>query len=79
MASFKIPASHSSPQLDHRGFLTTVPYPDGSGRTFPASGGGVLVDGEPLRPPTGPPALGQDNARTAALAQRWRAAETVEL
>jgi len=77
-----VPQAVALPQLEHRGFFTTVPYPDGSGRTFPASGGGVVVDGEPLRPPAGPPALGQDNARTQALARRWRrasAAETVEL
>jgi crotonobetainyl-CoA:carnitine CoA-transferase CaiB-like acyl-CoA transferase len=74
-----VPQAVALPQLEHRGFFTTVAYPDGSGRTFPASGSGVLVDGSPLRPPAGPPSLGQDNSSTVALVQRWRASETVEL
>ena len=74
-----VPQAVALPQLEHRGFFTTVAYPDGSGRTFPASGSGVLVDGSPLRPPAGPPALGQDNPSTTALVRRWRASETVEL
>jgi crotonobetainyl-CoA:carnitine CoA-transferase CaiB-like acyl-CoA transferase len=72
-----VPQAVALPQLEHRGFFTTVAYPDGSGRTFPASGSGVLVDGEPLRPPAGPPALGQDNAEILELVRRWRSAADV--
>ena len=57
-----VPQAAGLDQLRHRGFFTDLPYPDGSGRTLRVSGGGVLVDGEPLRPSAPPPLLGQHNA-----------------
>jgi crotonobetainyl-CoA:carnitine CoA-transferase CaiB-like acyl-CoA transferase len=68
-----VPQAVELPQLAHRGFLTTVPFPDGSGRSLRVSGSGVLVDGEPLRPTAAPPVLGQHNDDVAHLARRWRA------
>lgn len=57
-----VPQAAGLGQLEHRGFFTDLPYPDGSGRTLRVSGNGVLVDGEPLRPAAPPPLLGQHNA-----------------
>ena len=56
-----------SPQLAHREFFHDVPFPAGS-RPGPAarwvrtSSNGVHLDGHPLHPASGPPALGQHNA-----------------
>lgn len=67
-----VPQAVGLDQLEHRGFFTDLPYPDGSGRVLRVSGNGVLVDGEPLRPETPPPLLGQHNAERETLADRWR-------
>ena len=56
-----VPQALELEQLAHRGFVTTLPYPDGSGRPLRVVGSGVLVDGEPLRPTAPPPLLGQHN------------------
>jgi crotonobetainyl-CoA:carnitine CoA-transferase CaiB-like acyl-CoA transferase len=68
-----VPQAVELPQLEYRGFFTTLPYPDGSGRSLQLSGSGVLVDGEPLRPSTPPPLLGEANEGRRTLANRWRA------
>jgi crotonobetainyl-CoA:carnitine CoA-transferase CaiB-like acyl-CoA transferase len=57
-----VPQATGLAQLEHRGFFTDLPYPDGSGRLLRVSGNGVLVNGEPLRPSAPPPLLGQHNA-----------------
>jgi crotonobetainyl-CoA:carnitine CoA-transferase CaiB-like acyl-CoA transferase len=57
-----VPQAAGLAQLGHRGFFTDLPYPDDSGRVLRVSGNGILVDGEPLRPPGPPPRLGQHNA-----------------
>ena len=57
-----VPQATGLAQLGQRGFFTDLPCPDGSGRVLRVSGNGVLVDGEPLRPVTPPPLLGQHNA-----------------
>ena len=67
-----VPQALELDQLAHRGLFTDLPYPDGSGRVLRVTGNGVLVDGEPLRPPTPPPLLGQHNGERAALADQWR-------
>jgi crotonobetainyl-CoA:carnitine CoA-transferase CaiB-like acyl-CoA transferase len=67
-----VPQAVGLDQLEHRGFFTGLPCPDDSGRVLRVSGNGVLVDGEPLRPESPPPLLGQHNAERAALADRWR-------
>ena len=54
-----VPQAVELEQLDHRGFFTDLPFPDGSGRTLRVSGSGVLHDGRPLRPSAPPPLLGQ--------------------
>jgi crotonobetainyl-CoA:carnitine CoA-transferase CaiB-like acyl-CoA transferase len=69
-----VPEALELRQLDHRGFITELPYPDGSGRVLRVSGNGVLVDDQPLRPTTPPPTLGQHNAERDGLARRWRVA-----
>jgi crotonobetainyl-CoA:carnitine CoA-transferase CaiB-like acyl-CoA transferase len=71
-----VPQAVELPQLEHRGFFTELPHPDGSGRRLQVSGNGVLVDDEPLRPETPPPTLGQHNGAAAALARRWRSARS---
>jgi crotonobetainyl-CoA:carnitine CoA-transferase CaiB-like acyl-CoA transferase len=68
-----VPQAVGLDQLAHRGFFTDLPYPDGSGKRLRVSGNGVLVDGEPLRPQTPPPLLGEHNEERASLADRWRA------
>ncbi|NGO74220.1 CoA transferase [Streptomyces sp. YC504] len=68
-----VPEAVELPQLEHRGFFTDLPYPDGSGRSLRASGNGVLVDGEPLRPHAPPPLLDQHGEDRADLISRWRA------
>ncbi|MVZ99691.1 CoA transferase [Actinomadura sp. LD22] len=66
-----VPQAVGLDQLEHRGFFTDLPFPDGSGRVLKVAGGGVLHDGEPLRPTGPPPLLGDQNAERAALADRW--------
>jgi crotonobetainyl-CoA:carnitine CoA-transferase CaiB-like acyl-CoA transferase len=68
-----VPQALESEQLAHRGFFTELPFPGRSERTLRASGNGVLLDGEPLRPGTRPPLLGEHNAEAAELARRWNA------
>jgi crotonobetainyl-CoA:carnitine CoA-transferase CaiB-like acyl-CoA transferase len=69
-----VPQALELDQLAHRGLFTDLPYPDGSGRVLRVTGNGVLVDGEPLRPQSPPPLLGQHNGERAALADEWRVA-----
>ncbi|ROO87185.1 crotonobetainyl-CoA:carnitine CoA-transferase CaiB-like acyl-CoA transferase [Actinocorallia herbida] len=54
-----VPQALRLEQLEHRGFITELPFPDGSARVLRVSGGGVLHDGRPLRPSQSPPLLGQ--------------------
>ena len=68
-----VPQAVASEQLVHRGFFTEVPFPGDAGRAVRASGNGVLVDGEPLRPAGPPPALGEHNGQTAEFVARWLA------
>jgi crotonobetainyl-CoA:carnitine CoA-transferase CaiB-like acyl-CoA transferase len=68
-----VPQAVESEQLAHRGFFTEVPFPGDGGRVVRASGNGVLVNGEPLRPSGPPPVLGEHNAETHELITRWRA------
>ena len=56
-----VPQALELTQLDHRGFVTRLPFPDESGRKLRVTGNGVLVDGAALRPATPPPLLGQHN------------------
>jgi crotonobetainyl-CoA:carnitine CoA-transferase CaiB-like acyl-CoA transferase len=56
-----VPEAVDLDQLEHRGFFTDLPFPDGTARRLRLSGNGVLVNGEPLRPTTPPPLLGQHN------------------
>ncbi|MEW2505875.1 MULTISPECIES: CoA transferase [unclassified Amycolatopsis] len=67
-----VPQALRSEQLAHRGFFTEIGFPGDPERTLRASGNGVLVDGEPLRPTTAPPRLGEHNDETAELVRRWR-------
>jgi crotonobetainyl-CoA:carnitine CoA-transferase CaiB-like acyl-CoA transferase len=60
-----VPQAVDLPQLDGRGFLTAL-------GDFRVTGSGVLFDGEPLRPPAPPPALGQHNALVPELLARWQ-------
>jgi crotonobetainyl-CoA:carnitine CoA-transferase CaiB-like acyl-CoA transferase len=60
-----VPQAVGLAQLEHRGFLADVPYPDDSGQVLRVTGNGVLVDDEPLRPSGPPPRLGQHNAEVA--------------
>jgi crotonobetainyl-CoA:carnitine CoA-transferase CaiB-like acyl-CoA transferase len=64
-----VPQALELGQLQHRGFITTLPYPDGSDRPLRVVGNGVLVDGEPLRPTAPPPLLGQHNHQRLASAE----------
>ncbi|QYN18698.1 CaiB/BaiF CoA-transferase family protein [Amycolatopsis sp. DSM 110486] len=68
-----VPQALKSEQLAHRGFFTEIGFPSDPERTLRASGNGVLVDGEPLRPTAAPPWLGQHNDEAAELVRRWRA------
>jgi crotonobetainyl-CoA:carnitine CoA-transferase CaiB-like acyl-CoA transferase len=56
-----VPQAVTLEQVRHRGLLTTLPHPDGSGRPLRVVGSGVLVNGEPLRPTGPPPLLGEHN------------------
>lgn len=60
-----VPQAVDLPQLDGRGFLTSL-------GDFRVTGNGVLFDGEPLRPPAPPPTLGQHNASLGELLARWQ-------
>jgi crotonobetainyl-CoA:carnitine CoA-transferase CaiB-like acyl-CoA transferase len=55
-----VPGALALRQLDERGFLTELSFPDGEG-SYRVTGNGVLVDGEPLRPQGPPPQLGEHN------------------
>jgi crotonobetainyl-CoA:carnitine CoA-transferase CaiB-like acyl-CoA transferase len=66
-----VPQALALEQLSHRGFVTDLLFPGDPGRTLRVAGGGVLHDGEPLRPVTPPPLLGQDNGERDALVARW--------
>lgn len=66
-----VPQALSQPQLRHRGFVTELRRPDGSGTTLPVLGSGVLFDGEPFLPRTPPPLLGEHNYAREQLASRW--------
>lgn len=68
-----VPQALESEQLSHRGFFTDLPFPGQAERTLRASGNGVLLDGEPLRPGARPPLLGEHNDEAAELARRWNA------
>ncbi|TDD75051.1 CoA transferase [Actinomadura darangshiensis] len=70
-----VPQAVRLDQLEHRGFFTDLPFPDGSGRTLRVAGNGVLHDGEALRPTAPPPLLGQQNAEREDLAARWNGRE----
>jgi crotonobetainyl-CoA:carnitine CoA-transferase CaiB-like acyl-CoA transferase len=62
-----VPQAVESAQLAHRGFLTDLPFPGDPSRTVRATGNGVLIDGEPLRPTGPPPTLGEHNTETDHL------------
>jgi crotonobetainyl-CoA:carnitine CoA-transferase CaiB-like acyl-CoA transferase len=64
-----VPQAMELGQLHHRGLVTTLPHPDGSGRPLRVVGSGVLIDGEPLRPAAAPPLLGEHNEQRVALGQ----------
>ncbi|MFL6143179.1 MAG: CaiB/BaiF CoA transferase family protein [Labedaea sp.] len=66
-----VPQAVESAQLAHRGFFTDLPFPGDATRVVRASGNGVLIDGEPLRPGGPPPALGEHNAETGELIAQW--------
>jgi crotonobetainyl-CoA:carnitine CoA-transferase CaiB-like acyl-CoA transferase len=68
-----VPQAVQLDQLEHRGFFTDLPYPDGSPRLLRVTGSGVLHDGDPLRPTAPPPLLGQQNAEREEYASRWNA------
>ncbi|MDL4814323.1 CaiB/BaiF CoA transferase family protein [Actinomadura opuntiae] len=70
-----VPQAVELEQLAHRGFFTELPFPDGSGRVLKVAGGGVLHDGEPLRPTAAPPLLGEQNSERGALRNRWSGSE----
>lgn len=72
-----VPQALDLTQLAYRGFVTSLPHPDGSDRPVKVTGNGVLVNGEPLRPTAPPPLLGEHNAQREALAARWNASGPV--
>jgi crotonobetainyl-CoA:carnitine CoA-transferase CaiB-like acyl-CoA transferase len=74
-----VPQVVESEQLAHRGFFTDLPFPGNGTRVVRASGNGVLVDGEPLRPAGPPPGLGEHNAEAAGLVARWRDARAARV
>ena len=67
-----VPQALELEQLAYRGLFTDLPYPDDSGRVLQATGSGVLLDGEPLRPETPPPLLGQHNGERDLIADQWK-------
>jgi hypothetical protein len=46
-------------------------FPGDADRVVRASGNGVLINGEPLRPAGAPPVLGEHNAETRDFVDRW--------
>jgi crotonobetainyl-CoA:carnitine CoA-transferase CaiB-like acyl-CoA transferase len=72
-----VPQALDLTQLAYRGFVTSLPHPDGSDRPVKVTGNGVLVNGEPLPPTAAPPLLGEHNAQREALAARWNASGPV--
>ncbi|WP_141585162.1 CaiB/BaiF CoA-transferase family protein [Actinomadura sp. WMMA1423] len=72
-----VPETVELDQLDHRGFFTELPFPDGSDRVLKVVGSGVLHDGEPLRPTGPPPLLGEQNPERGALGGRWNGRSAV--
>ncbi|MET7642582.1 CoA transferase [Streptomyces sp. NPDC005426] len=74
-----VPQALSQPQLRHRGFVTELRRPDGSGAALPVLGSGVLFDGEPFLPRTPPPLLGEHNYEREQLASRWSSTATKEV
>jgi crotonobetainyl-CoA:carnitine CoA-transferase CaiB-like acyl-CoA transferase len=60
-----VPQAMELEQLEHRGFFTDLPFPDGSPRVLRVTGSGVLHDGNPLRPTGPPPLLGQQDTDRA--------------
>jgi crotonobetainyl-CoA:carnitine CoA-transferase CaiB-like acyl-CoA transferase len=56
-----VPQALACDQLAARGFVSELPSPAVPGGTLRVTGNGVLFDGEQLRPPAPPPALGQHN------------------
>jgi crotonobetainyl-CoA:carnitine CoA-transferase CaiB-like acyl-CoA transferase len=72
-----VPQALDLTQLAYRGFVTSLPHPDGSDRPVKVTGNWVLVNGEPLRPTAAPPLLGEHNAQREALAARWNASGPV--
>ncbi len=69
-----VPQALELDQLAYRGLFTDLPYPDDSGRVLRVTGSGVLLDGQPMRPETAPPLLGQHNGERELLADRWKVA-----
>ncbi len=72
-----VPQAVESEQLAHRGFFTDLPFPGDSTRVVRASGNGLLIDGEPLRPSGPPPLLGDHNAEAGEFVARWLGDSTV--
>jgi crotonobetainyl-CoA:carnitine CoA-transferase CaiB-like acyl-CoA transferase len=66
-----VPQAVESAQLAHRGFFTDLPFPGDTTRVVRASGNGVLIDGDPLRPSGPPPGLGEHNPETDDLITQW--------
>lgn len=58
-------------QLVDRGFVSEIPFPDGSQRSVRVCGTGVQFDGEALRPLSPAPLLGEHNDQLAELTERW--------
>ncbi|GAB3932009.1 hypothetical protein GCM10027614_00380 [Micromonospora vulcania] len=56
-----VPQAVQLEQLEVRGFFTDLAFPGHADRTLRVSGNGVLVNGDPLRPVTSPPLLGEHN------------------
>jgi crotonobetainyl-CoA:carnitine CoA-transferase CaiB-like acyl-CoA transferase len=71
-----VPQALDLDQLGHRGFVTELPFPGHPDRRLRVVGSGVLHNGEPLRPTTRPPLLGEQNDQRTTLAARWNAAVT---
>jgi crotonobetainyl-CoA:carnitine CoA-transferase CaiB-like acyl-CoA transferase len=73
-----VPQALEQPQLEHRGFVSTLPHPGRPDRTLRVVGNGVLFDGEAFAPPSPPPLLGEHNAQRTELARSWAAAGAKE-
>ncbi|WP_238009968.1 CoA transferase [Dactylosporangium sp. AC04546] len=72
-----VPQAVELEQLQHRGFIQELPFPDGSERPLRVVSSGVLFDGAPLTPGDPPPLLGQHNTSVPELLASWRAARLV--